>query len=66
MHLGWLRRFRLVNQVLVNYLHVLEFTKISILGSNNVVKQTKASKIEMIILIIIIIGIMNNHNKLDD
>ena len=66
MHLGWLRRFRLVNQILVHYLHVLEYAKISILRSNDVIKQTRVSKFERTTLIIIIIDIMNYHNKLDD
>ena len=40
--------------------------KISILWPINVIKQSRASKFEVIILIIIIIDIMINHNKLDD
>ena len=45
---------------------MLENAKISILGPNEVIKPTKASKFEMIILIIIIIDIMSYYNKLDD
>ena len=66
MHLGWLRRFRLIIQLLVYYLHGLEYAKIGILGSNDVIKQTRVSKFKSTTLIIIIIDIMNYHNKLDD
>ena len=45
---------------------MLEYAKISILRSNDVIKSTKASKFEMIILIIIIIDIMIYYNKIDD
>ena len=45
---------------------MLEYAKISILRPNDVIKSTKASKFEMIILIIIIIDIMIYHNKIDD
>ena len=48
------------------YFHVLEYAKISILRPHDVIKSTKASKFEMIILIIIIIDIMIYHNKVDD
>ena len=65
MCLGWLSRFRLINQVLVYYLHVLEYAKISILRSNDVIKQTRVSKFERSTLIIIIIDIMSYHDKLD-
>ena len=45
---------------------MLEYAKISILRPNDVIKSTKASKFEMIILIIIIIDILIYHTKIDD